>query len=205
MSNNILSSIVSGPVTVYPQEKEFIEQVVLGAKFPWFWKSSQSFDSEFFHNQYIPKWFDSILPHYNSQFFSHTLLRNAENSNDGHQHRGPEDFSVYYEFFIELFHRFIVENNIKYTKIFRANLNFNWHNDITHTEPHLDHSWEHKNFIMYLNTCEDGQTLIWPEDFSATYFVPAIQYTAVTFKQQWHAHRYPAPGSRRVVFVVTYI
>ena len=201
----MINSIINTPVTVFPQEHNFIENFVMGGKFPWFWKAGQMFNTDFFYNHHLPDWFRPHLSHYNPQFFSHSLLRIAEDMNQSHLNRGPNDFSPYYEFFIEIFHRFMTENNLKYTKIFRANLNLNWYNNINHTEPHRDHSWPHHNFIMYLNTCENGETLIWPDDFSATYFVPCNQYTAVTFKQQWHAHRFPKPGTRRVVFVVTYI
>jgi hypothetical protein len=202
--NNILD-IVHNPVTVYPQERDFIKKNVLGGNFPWFWKSSQMFNTEFFYNKHFPDWFRPYLEQYNPQFFSHALLPVATNSNQSHLTRQAGELSPYYEFFIELFHRFMSENNLQYTKIYRAALNFNWYNDLTHTEPHVDHAWPHCNFIMYLNTCDAGQTLIWPDDFSITNFVPCIEYTAVTFNQQWHAHRFPEPGQRRVVFVVTYI
>jgi hypothetical protein len=203
--NNILDLVIHKPVTVYPQEKDFIESVVLCGKFPWFWKSEQKFDTEFFYNKHFPDWFRPHLEQYNPQFFSHSLLPVAKNSEQSHINRHPNELSPYYEFFLEIFHRFMAENDLKYSKIYRAALNFNWHNDLSHTEPHVDHAWPHCNFIMYLNTCDDGQTLIWPEDFSNTTFIPCEEYTAVAFKQQWHAHRYPKPGQRRVVFVVTYI
>jgi hypothetical protein len=205
MSLDIANAITHGSVVVYPQEQDFIDTVVMGSKFPWFWKSGQDFNTDFFYNKHLPEWLRPQLAHYNSQFFSHTLLKKAEHGEQSHLDRSTNDFSVYYEFFIELFHRFMSTNNIKYSKIYRANLNLNWYNDINHTEPHLDHEWPHCNFIMYLNTCEAGETLIWPDDFSTTHSIPCVQNTAVAFKQEWHAHRYPAPKTRRIVFVVTYI
>jgi hypothetical protein len=201
----MLDQIIHAPVTVYPAEREHIEKFVMGTKFPWFWQNQQTFNSEEFHNEHLPEWLRPLLAHYNGPFLSHTLLRRSEDENEGHLDRGAGDFSVHYEFFIELFHRFTVEQGIKYTKIFRANLNLNWYNGEEHTEPHYDHEWPHNNFIMYLNTCEHGQTIIWPNDFNASYMIPCEKYTAVAFKQQWHGHRYPSPGSRRIVFVVTYI
>jgi hypothetical protein len=58
---------------------------------------------------------------------------------------------------------------------------------------------------MYLSECQGGETIVWTDDFSTMYEIPPIQYSAVTFKQQYHAHRYPALGTRRLIFVVTYI
>jgi hypothetical protein len=99
----------------------------------------------------------------------------------------------------------MVEQGLKYKKIYRANLNLNWYNGDLHTEPHIDHDWPHYNFIMYLDTCDEGETLVWKDNFEEMHAVPCVKYTAVTFKSCWHAHKYPALGQRRIVFVVTYI
>ena len=201
----MLDSIVHTTVRISDQEKAFIEQVVMGVKFPWFWQAAQDFNTAFFHNQHLPEWFNKDLDHYNSAFFGHTLMRRSRDGGESHLTRSADDFSVYYEFFIELFHRWMRDNGIGYTRIFRANLNLNWHNTGRHTEPHVDHEWPHHNFIMYLNDCDAGETVLWPDDFSASYLIPPKSYTALAFKQQWHAHRYPAAEQRRIVFVVTYI
>ena len=201
----MIDTITNKPVTLHQGEKNHIEKFIMSPKFPWFWQDSQTFDKPEYFNKHLPGWLQPMLSHYNGPFLSHTLLRRSEDANESHMSRTASDFSIYYEFFIEIFHRFMIENNLKYSKIFRANLNLNWYNGIEHTEPHLDHPWPHCNFIMYLNTCKDGQTIIWPNDFSTSYVIPCEQYTAVAFHQQWHAHRYPSIGTRRVVFVVTYI
>ena len=203
--SNFLSSIYTGTVNLYPSEQEFIDRFVMGPSFPWFWQGRQTFEDPEFYNKHLPEWLRPLLVHCNGPFLSHRLLRTPDIPEQGHQDRPANDYSIHYEFFIEIFHRFMKSQGLQYSKIFRANLNLNWFNGIDHTEPHVDHSWPHSNFIMYLNTCDAGQTLIWPNDFSATYMIPCQQNTAVTFEQQWHAHRYPSPGSRRVVFVVTYI
>lgn len=199
---NPLDNIFHAPVTVYPREREFIETNILGQMFPWYYIGKQTMNKSL---DYLP---EPIRPHIkqiNSPFLSHTLLMRTEDETIDHQSRPLNQYSQYYEFFIEIFHRFMVENRMSYKKIFRANLNLNWYNGIEHTEPHRDHEWPHHNFIMYLNTCEQGQTIVWPDDFSASYMIPCEEYTAVTFREMWHAHRFPAVGSRRVVFVVTYV
>ena len=197
----LLDSITCTPVTLYPREREIIETTILGSMFPWYYIGQQTMNKSL---DYLP---ESIRPHMkiiNSPFLSHTLLLRTEDENINHSDRPLNHYSNFYEFFIEIFHRFMTENGLKYKKIFRANLNLNWYNGDEHTEPHRDHSWPHHNFIMYLNTCEQGQTVIWPDDFSTSYMIPCEQYTAVTFRERWHAHRFPALGSKRVVFVVTY-
>lgn len=194
------STVVHRPVTVYDSEKQFIENTVLGPHFPWFWQDQQTFDDETVIKNNLPKELHSLTNFYNGPFLSHVLLHRQEEEDNP-----TKSISTHFEFFIEIFHRFMKENNLPYSKIYRANLNLTWHNGDYHTAPHLDHDWPHSNFIMYLSTCEKGHTIVWPDDFSTTYMLPCIQYTAATFKAHWHAHRYPEPRSKRLAFVVTYI
>lgn len=192
--------ILHSPIDVNLREHAYIEQHILGPYFPWFWQEKQTYGDE----NDIP---DHIKPHlrsHNGQFLSHTLLFRTEAESVKHNDRPPNEISPLFDFFLELFNRFMMNNNLKYKNIFRANLNLTWHNSNLHTAPHLDHHWPHNNFVMYLTSCNQGQTVIWPNDFSVSYLVPCIQYTAVTFEEQWHAARYPAQGEKRLVFVLTY-
>lgn len=194
------STVYHRPVTVYQGEKEFIEKFVMGPNFEWFWQNHQTVNDEESVKAGIPEELRNHTKFYNGPFFSHTLLYRQEKE-DGQDRR----ISKHFEFFIEIFHRFMKENNLKYTKLYRANLNLTWYNGEEHTAPHLDHEWPHSNFIMYLTSCDQGQTIVWPDDFSTSYMIPCIEYTAVTFNAHWHAHRYPAVRQKRLVFVVTYI
>jgi hypothetical protein len=196
-----LDLITRAAVSVSPREQEIIETVIMGEMFPWFYVGQQTMNKS---PEYLPESMRPYMSHINSAFLSHTLLRRTEDESVDHTDRPLNHFGDFYEFFIEIFHRFMIEHGLKYKKIFRANLNLNWHNGSGHTEPHRDHKWPHYNFIMYLNTCKQGQTIVWPNDFSTSYILPCEQYTAVTFPEMWHAHRFPEMCSRRVVFVVTY-
>ncbi len=198
---SINSTITWAPIRITPREREFIEQYVMGPSFPWFWQNQQTFDDE----EGIPPEVKKYLKWYNGPFLSHTLLHRIEDEHVKHTERPAKDISTHFEFFLELFHRFMSENNLKYSNIFRANLNLTWDCDRSHSAPHLDHTWPHKNFIMYLTTCKNGHTIIWPNDFSTSYLIPCEKYTAVTFNQHWHAQRYPMKGSKRIVLVITYI
>lgn len=193
--------IVFSPVTIFQREQEFIENYIMGPHFPWFWQDRQTFNDE----GDIPDEVKKYVKSFNGPFLSHTLLHRIEDESVKHTERPPKDISTHFEFFMELFHRFMSENNLKYKNIFRANLNLTWHCSNLHSAPHLDHTWPHKNFIMYLTNCEQGQTIVWPDDFLTSYMISCKKYTAATFNQHWHAQRYPAPGSKRVVLVITYI
>lgn len=202
---NLLDSVTYDQVVVYPREQQFIDKFIFGQSFPWYWQNNQTFDDPTLYNKHMLDGLTSCLIHTNGPFLSHQLLNRSNDPNTSHLDRPAGDFSPHYEFFIEIFHRWMATKKISYSNIFRANLNLTWYNGINHTEPHVDHEWPHCNFIMYLNTCAAGQTILWPDDFSASYIIPCIQNTAVAFSQQWHAQRYPVPGTKRIVFVVTYI
>jgi len=195
------SNIIHAPVRIFPREVEFIDQYVLGPYFPWFWQDHQTFNDD----PNLPLVVKEKTKFYNGPFLSHTLLHRNEDENIKHTERDSKDISTHFEFFLEIFHRFMADNNLKYNNIFRANLNLTWHASDLHSAPHLDHTWPHNNFVMYLTTCDEGHTIIWSDDFSTSYTIPCEKYTAVTFKQQWHAQQYPVQGSKRAVLVVTYI
>lgn len=199
---DLLDSIIYKPVRLYPQEEKFIENTVMGSYFPWFYVGNQTFDNAVLE---VPDYIKPYVNYINSPYLSHILLARANSENISNKERPSKDFSSYYEFFIEIFHRFMQDNKKKYSKIFRANLNLSWYNGNEHTEPHFDHEWPHNNFIMYLNDCTFGQTIIWPKDFLTSYIIPCKKYYAVDFNSQWHSHRFPSIGERRLVFVVTYI
>lgn len=188
---------IYAPVMLSQQEKDYIEQFVMGPQFPWYWQDYQTLDN-------LPDLGEG-LKSYNSAYLSHILLARAEDPSLSHLERPANHFSRSYEFFIEIFHRFMSMNQLKYSKIYRANLNLTWHNPGAHSKPHKDHVFPHNNFIMYLNTCEDAETVVWTDDFSGMIEIPCQQYMAVTFKEMYHAPKFPPPGSKRVVFVVTYI
>jgi hypothetical protein len=199
------SFITHSPVTIYPSEKHVIDNVFLGPNFPWFWHDIQTTDPREVTLAAVPEDRRDQIEFYNGPFLSHILLTRTEVETVKHTDRLATDVSTYWEFFLEIFHRFMKENGRTYTNIFRANLNLTWYNGDQFTAPHLDHTWPHYNFIMYLSECTGGETLVWNEDFSIKYTIPPIQYSAVTFENRYHAHNYPKLGNRRLVFVVTYI
>ena len=200
---DFFDSIIYEPVRLYPQEQKYIEENVLGTYFPWFFIENQTFDNNF---DVIPTDVKQFVSYTNSSYLSHVLLARSDLENVTISERPAKDFSRHYEFFIEIFHRFMQDNKQPYSKIFRANLNLSWCNGKNHTEPHFDHHWPHKNFIMYLNDCDPGhgQTIIWQKDFLTSYIIPCKKYHAVMFNSELHGHRFPSKGNRRVVFVVTF-
>ena len=201
MNINILPDVIESPVRLNENQVSFIQDVILSVKFPWFYIPQQTF---YDNPTFIPEHLRNYIKFVNSPFLGHILLARSNGPISQHD-RVTREFSEYYEFFFEIFHTWTKDNNIKYNKIFRANLNLTWYNGDLHTEPHLDHEWSHNNFIMYLTDFDEGQTILFSDDFETYYPIEGKKYHAVAFRQRYHAHRFPKIGQRRVVFVVTFI
>jgi len=199
------SYLIHKPVNITQTEDKVISELLSGPYFPWYWQEKQTLNNDETVKLALPAELRETIQFYNGPLMAHSLIYRAENENIKYTERPDKDISPYCGLFMEIFHRFTVENNIKYTNIFRAALNLTWHTGNLHTAPHVDHTWSHKNFIMYLTDCEDSETIIWSSNFLESYYIPCIKYTAAAFDQQWHAHRYPPLKTRRMVLVVTYI
>jgi len=196
-----MNVVTQAPVVLTDQQRSFVEDHVMSADFPWFWQATQTHDRRpYFWEEHIP---EELRPNYevcNAPFFSYTLMARSFD---------PEQsgtvVSDYYAVFAEMFDTWMKNNGLSYTRVYRMNLNLTTYHGSAHTVPHLDHEYDHCNFIMYLDTCPDSQTLVFDDNFHTTNMFNCEQYTAIAFHRQFHAHRYPPPGLRRTVLVVTYI
>lgn len=186
------------------REKDHIEKFFKGPTFPWFWQDRQTINDDVFLEE-IPEDFKKTMQYTNGPFLSHVLLPRNEDENIYHLNCDPKLVSPHFEFFAEIFNRFMKDNQQSYKKIFRANLNLTWYNGDNYSMPHKDHAWPHYNFIMYLTTCENAETIIWSDSFDESWNIPCVEYTAATFYESWHAQKYPKIGKKRLVFVATYI
>jgi len=184
------------------QHKAIIENDVLGYHFPWYYVSKQT--------TYIPP---ENTPekikqgsYVNGPFLSHALLRRTEEEHVKHTDRPTDHFSEgYAEFFFEIFHNWMSQNNKSYHNIFRANVNCNWYNgENAITVPHEDHTWHHYNWLLYLTDNPTAPTLVWNEEINDWNELPAQKWQVSQFKGCYHAHKYPSLHERRVVVVFTY-
>lgn len=111
-------------------------------------------------------------------------------------------------------------NNIKFNCIHRMALNATHHYPFKYNNPHVDHDYEHKNMLIYLNE-SDGNTIIFREKYGLECnqnWMPSNNHKfhiedkikpmkdkIITFHgSHFHCHSFPKPNQRRVVFVVTY-
>jgi len=159
-------------------ERQFMD-FVESANFPWYFQQTVN-------NRFM--------------FFGHTLMN-----------RHPENKPVtgvvnsqYYSIVENLFTRFCKENNIKINHILRAAFNTTLYDPAEVNEIHVDHDFEHYNFLLYLNDFENGCTLIYDKDNNIVERIFPKKYDAVVFGGEPHANEHCGVGQKRMVLVITF-
>ena len=87
--------IIYNSVNLTNLEKNFIENVVLGCNFPWYWQNEQTYNDE----ENIPEYIKPYVEFYNSSFLSHTLLKRTEDESVKHTERNRKDICSHFSFF----------------------------------------------------------------------------------------------------------
>jgi hypothetical protein len=172
--------IIEDTAILTEYQTEHINNVILGNDIPWFFSK------------------DSVYGD-NLSYFSHVLIHRKE------ENRNSENNSPLTNFFIEIFNSQVSKHNIRINEILRASLNATFYEDRPYGTIHLDHDFEHNNFIMYLDTIENAGTGIFRDkEIEPLYISQCIKFNYVVFPGLLHAQQYPPPGKRRVVFVLTF-
>lgn len=176
----MLKEIIENRAELTYHQVKHINDVVLGNNMPWYFSQ------------------DSVYKD-NISYFSHVLIHRKE------ENKNVENNSPLTDFFIEIFNKEMNKNKIEVNEILRASLNATFYHDRKYGSIHVDHSFEHKNFIMYLNTIDNAGTAVFDNDINnPIYISECVKFQYVVFPGLEHAQMYPPPGSRRAVFVVTF-
>lgn len=94
-------------------------------------------------------------------FLSHTMIPRYNIFTEN-----PTINSHYWEVLCPVFYNAIDAINFKLDKICRASCNLTTHiPNVFNNDPHVDHDFEHYNFIYYFNTVKKGETIIYNEKF----------------------------------------
>jgi hypothetical protein len=141
--------------------------------------------------------------------YAHSLVTRVpgEQRELGQKEEGKEGNpnSQFWEIAKHIFDRFCDENNIQYTKIFRASINVTHYFPDDYSGIHFDHYFPHKNFVFFLNDFTNGSTLIFDDEDNIIKELKAERLKGVTFDCSPHAQQSCGIGERRMVLVVTYI
>ena len=160
---------------------KFLQQV-LGGEFPWFFQREKNYDETPFY------------------FLVHTLMHRNE---DNQPITGTIN-SPYYDICINIFKKFCEQHNVAVNTIYRAALNCTMYNPNLTTRIHTDHKFEHKNFILYINEFDNGQTCIFDLEHNLIKQTEPALHKAIIFGGEPHAHNFCLPNQRRVILVITF-
>ena len=106
----------------------------------------------------------------------------------------------------DIFFEIAKNNKVEINTVLRSAVNATHHSKQSMTGVHTDHEFEHNNFLLYLNDVTGGETILFSEDkLTKLKTITPTKYKAVFFSSTPHAHKFPAYGERRLVFVVTFV
>ena len=182
-------NLIEKQYTPSTTELNFLTNTLYSPNFPWF----RNIDVE---------GMDNLLGETNNEqyYFSHNLMGRDPTKTA----RMGIVNSPHYITCEQIFKNFCRENNIKVKTIFRASLNLTFHAEKLHSAIHVDHNFEHKNFIMYLSD-SFGDTFIFDEKYNLVTSVKPELYKGIVFDGLPHAQGFCKAGDMRQVLVFTFI
>lgn len=162
--------------------EKFIEDVVMGENFPF----------------YILK---NAAEKDGCDLLTHIIKHRAENIDVGN----PEFNSNFYPDALNIVYSFFSKNKIKFKKILRLAFNLTYNNGFDKCGLHEDHSYPHKQLIIYLNDVLDknSKTVILDKNKKIFKEIIPEKYKGVCFDSHLHYHYFPKKG-KRIVLVCTF-
>lgn len=112
--------------------------------------------------------------------------------------------SEYHEPALALFKHCCEQAGIEATVVHRMALNITSYSPDKYGPIHRDHDFEHKNFVLYLNSFSNGSTFLFDEFGNITYECKAEALKAFCWDGQPHAQGFCDNHQRRAVFVATF-
>lgn len=184
MTNEPIEKIKFIETTFVPSEEEngFLDHVQ-SAYMPWYLHKSMLYEGS-----------DE------APFLAHTLRSRASEVNPlvGDPNSGLIDIAE------SLFHKIAKNAGVKVDQVLRSAFNLTFHSNFTSSGKHVDHKFPHNNFLLYLNDCTNGETIIYSNDKIAKEVAP-VKNKAVFFGGELHEHRFCGDGEYRIVMVVTFL
>tara|TARA_R110000824_G_scaffold158058_2_gene331643 strand:- start:584 stop:1129 length:546 start_codon:yes stop_codon:yes gene_type:complete len=161
-------------------QKNFIEDITTKSDFPYYLISNSTYNDA-------------------SDFLSHIVKNRIEDFPDEKYN------SNYHPQLTDIFFTFLIKNKIKMKQIYRMAVNLTYNNGKEKCNPHHDHEYEHRQFILYLNKPADkeSKTIILDKDKKIFKEVVPEKYKAICFDSHLHYHYYPKEG-KRIVLVATF-
>ena len=166
-------------------QKDHIDNVVLGCYFPWFFQKISVYPSE--HS----------LPKNNNSFLGHIVLRRPEERSKDEYFNSTES-----EFCVDVLNTFCKKNNIEYKEILRITYNLTFNNGSSKCDLHEDHPYPHKQLIVYLNECDKKLCTVIKNKNKEIKIEPK-KFKGVCFESKPHYAFFPKKNER-VTLIITF-
>jgi len=181
-------------------DMEIINREVMAESFPWYYCEESTTN--------------------NFPFLKHSLMSRWDKPGD----KQTID-STMYSFFEGIFSKFCNESGIIINEILRASLNLTYYTSVYEFgDPHVDYPFETWQVLMYLNEFDNGETLVFHEEYGEDGFndctIPSADSNGLKVKivvvpergkivglygKNFHASKWCPSGQRRVVCVFVLI
>jgi hypothetical protein len=131
-------------------------------------------------------------------FLSHVILKRPEERNNNSYN------SPHANFFESMFYTFCEKHNIKVKEIFRIAVNLTFNIGVKEGVIHQDHSFKHKQLIIYLNDCDkEAKTIILNKNNKKIKEIIPVQFKGACFDNSPHYLIYPRTGER-IIAIYTF-
>ena len=160
-------------------------------------KDSKNFINNVILNSEFPLYYS--LSHYNTKYYylSHVVLKRPEQRNHNQFN------SEFYPQFIKILDEFRMKENIKIKELCRIAVNLTFNIGVKDSPKHVDHNFDHKQLIVYLNDCDkNSHTVLLKNNKIYKKIIPE-KYKGAYFGKCVHYQTYPKSGSR-VAIIYTF-
>ena len=156
---------------------------------------------DFFKSSDFPFFYTTVYPDRDFfKMFCHSLMkRNPDN-----EHLGGIVNSPFYEIAESFLLEICKQNNLDLNVVYRASVNGSFHYDVNHTFIHVDHEFDHKVFLLYLNTCKGDTILFNSHDQIIKTITPEKNKYVIFDGNIRHASSFCEQGDCRFVLAMTF-
>jgi hypothetical protein len=142
-------------------------------------------------------------------YLSHVILKRPEDRNvndigfNSKYSPGNTFNSEYTDIFLDFLFAFCDKHKITINKIFRIAVNLTFNIKLNRCPSHIDHPFNHKQLIIYLNDCDKSAQTVLLKNNKITDKITPKKYKGVLFKKCSHYQIYPKKGPR-IIAIYTF-
>ena len=163
------------------ENKDFINNVILSDYFPFYRNFTKTTSTD------------------NTICLSHVLLNRPEKRLEKNHIN-----SIYYPECLKIIISFLNKFKIKHKEILRMSINYTYNNGKEKCPIHQDHSYPHKQVLIYLNNADPcSKTVILNKNNKIFKKITPQKNKGICFDNKPHYHFYPKKGER-IILVATF-